>query len=285
MEPVAPPRNRQSRGGARPAGHCSLGRKTGARPSQLQSAPLKAAADSPTRSAHVEALWKRQTAAERSNSVRTMARRAVRATGCRRPQHLLAPSKQRVAGSSPAGGILTRPLPKRNVRHRSSRCGGRRQCCGSVVEARKSHHGRAASSSGTSTASLRVPRPSPPGGLLDTRSAESYQRGRPRLTMGGWQRCPGWYVIEFPQMVQARSLADCRLSREAIVGRRPATTLASRPDEPRGVSAAVLLPAPKLITEAGAESEAGIGSSADPRQVSLTACCRRGAAGRSARQT
>ena len=140
MEPVAPPRNRQSRGGARPAGHCSLGRKTGARPSQLQSAPLKAAADSPTRSAHVEALWKRQTAAERSNSVRTMARRAVRATGCRRPQHLLAPSKQRVAGSSPAGGILTRPPPKRNVRHRSSRCGGRRQCCGSVVEARKSHH-------------------------------------------------------------------------------------------------------------------------------------------------
>ena len=65
-----------------------------------------------SRRINVEARWKRQTAAERSSYVRPIARRAVLARGGSRPQHVLAPSKQRVAGSSPAGGILRRPLPK-----------------------------------------------------------------------------------------------------------------------------------------------------------------------------
>ena len=55
----------------------------------------------------------------------------------------LAPSKQRVAGSSPVGGIVRRPLGKRNVCRRSSRRGGGTRCCGS--EALEPHTTRAAS--------------------------------------------------------------------------------------------------------------------------------------------
>src|SRR5688500_13429528 len=54
---------------------------------------------------NVEALWKRQTAAKCSSYVRAIARRAVRATGRGRPQHLLAPYKQEVARSSRAPPI------------------------------------------------------------------------------------------------------------------------------------------------------------------------------------
>jgi hypothetical protein len=56
----------------------------------------------------VEALWKRQTAAERSSQARFIARRAVWATDGGRPQQLLAPYKQEVARSSRAPPILTR---------------------------------------------------------------------------------------------------------------------------------------------------------------------------------
>ena len=72
------------------------------------------------RVSRMEAVWKRQTAVDRSSSPRPIGRRAGWATGGSRPQQVLAPSKQRVAGSSPAGGILRRPLPKRNVCHGSS---------------------------------------------------------------------------------------------------------------------------------------------------------------------
>jgi hypothetical protein len=58
----------------------------------------------------VEALWKRQTAAERSSQARFIARRAVWATDGGRPQQLLAPDKQEVARSSRAPPITARRL-------------------------------------------------------------------------------------------------------------------------------------------------------------------------------
>jgi hypothetical protein len=55
----------------------------------------------------VEALWKRQTAADRSKFGASIARRADSATGGSRAQQLLAPYKQEVARSSRAPPILT----------------------------------------------------------------------------------------------------------------------------------------------------------------------------------
>jgi hypothetical protein len=54
----------------------------------------------------VEALWKRQTAANRSRHVPLVARRAAWVTGGSKPQRLLAPYKQEVARSSRAPPIL-----------------------------------------------------------------------------------------------------------------------------------------------------------------------------------
>jgi len=82
-------------------------------------------------------MWKRagsgQTAAKCGTYVRDIAHRAAPATGGSRPQPLLAPYKQEVARSSRAPA-LGKPLPKRDVWHRSSRSACRERDCGSVWE-------------------------------------------------------------------------------------------------------------------------------------------------------
>ena len=108
---------------------------------------------------HMEALWKRQTAAERSSCGPSVARLAAWATNGSRPSPCSRLPKEEVACSGQAPPIAADPLPKRNVRH----CKQRRTCsesaCGSVVEARRvTRAGRRALCS-TSTASFRVPRP------------------------------------------------------------------------------------------------------------------------------
>ena len=98
-----------------------------------------------SRSNHVEALWKRQTAAGRNRYGRSIARRADQATGGSRRQQLLAPYKQEVARSSRAPPISAGPLRKRNLSHL---IGGRHVsewCRGSVVEARRATRAAAGS--------------------------------------------------------------------------------------------------------------------------------------------